>query len=417
MKDKKTPDNNQDKIQFSIPLNKRLLKYVFLITLIIAVAYTAVTQPQKIGSVIGSAISLLSPFIIGFCMAYVVNLLLRPLERFWIWIWHKCKRQKFVSKIKRPLCLTLSFLIVLGVIFAIVFMIIPALKETVVSFANKVPEYAKTVEGWYYTVVEFLENYNFSLPEISLDTSKITDIAKNVISNYGDSVLNTTVNVTTSIVSAVVNIVLGVVFAIYLLAQKENLGRQVKKTVYAVLGVGHAEKIVNFADLTNSVFTKFVTGQLTEACIIGALCFIGMAIFKMPYAGIISVLVGFTALVPIFGAFIGTAIGAFLILLESPIKAFWFIVFIIVLQQLEGNLIYPRVVGKSVGLPGIWVLTAVTIGGGLFGVLGMLFSVPICSVMYVLFRAFVNKKNQEYAIKDEAGDEIRVQNENAATKK
>lgn len=392
MKDKKTPENNQDKIQVSLPLNKRLLKYVFWITLIIAVAYTAVTQPQKIGTVISRAITLLSPFIIGFCMAYVVNLLLRPLEKFWMWIWHKFKRQKLVSKIKRPLCLTLSFLVVLGVIFAIVFMIIPALKDTVVLFANKVPQYAKTIETWYYTLVEFLENYNFELPEILLDTSKITNIAKDIISNYGDSVLNTTVNVTASIVSAVVNIVLGIVFAIYLLAQKENLGRQVKKSTFAVFGAERAEKIVNFADLTNSVFTKFVTGQLTEACIIGVLCFIGMSIFRMPYAGIISILVGFTALVPIFGAFIGTAVGAFLILLESPIKAFWFIVFIIVLQQLEGNLIYPRVVGKSVGLPGIWVLAAVTVGGGLFGVAGMLFSVPICSVMYVMFRNFVNKK-------------------------
>ncbi len=405
MKYKKASEKNQDRIQFSLPLNRRLLKYVFCITLIIAVAYTVVTQPQKLMSLIGGFVALISPFIIGFCMAYVVNLLLRPLERFWMWIWRKLKKQKLISKIKRPLCLTFSFLIVLGVIFAIVFMIIPALKETIVSFANKVPQYAKTVEGWYYTVVEFLEQYNFALPEISLDIGKITEIAKDFISNYGSNVLDTTVNVTASIVSAVVDIVLGIVFAIYLLAQKENLGRQTKKSINAILGEKRAKKIVDFTDLTNSVFTKFVTGQLTEACIIGVLCFIGMLIFGMPYAAIISVLVGFTALIPIFGAFIGTGIGAFLILLENPIKAVWFVVFIIILQQLEGNLIYPRVVGKSVGLPGIWVLAAVTIGGGLFGVLGMLFSVPVCSVMYVLFKEFVNKKNKEYLAEDDATEE------------
>ncbi len=393
MKDKKTPE---DKIQFSLPLNRRLLKYVAAILLIVAVFYTLVVSPQKIGALISSAVTLLSPFLIGFCLAYVVNLLLRPLERFWMWIWRKAKKQKIITKIKRPLCLTLSFLVVLGVVFAIVFMIIPALKETVVSFANKVPQYAKTIEGWYYTVVEFLEQYNFTLPEISLNTDKITEIAKNIISNYGDSVLDTTVNVTASIVSAVVDIVLGFAFAIYLLAQKEKLGRQVKKSTFAVFGAVRAEKMVDFTSLTNNVFTKFVTGQLTEACIIGVLCFVGMTIFKMPYAGIISILVGFTALIPIFGAFIGTGIGAFLILLENPIKAVWFVIFIIILQQLEGNLIYPRVVGKSVGLPGIWVLAAVTIGGGLFGVLGMLFSVPICSVLYVLFREYVHKKHQEY---------------------
>lgn len=397
----KKPIDNQDKIQFSIPLNRRLLKYVFWITLIIAVAYTAVTQPQKIGSVIGGALNLLSPFIIGCCVAYVVNLLLRPLERFWTWIWRKLKNKKVVDALKRPVCLILSFLIVLGVVFAVVFMIIPALKETVVTFANKVPQYAKTVEGWYFALVDFLANYNFTLPEISLDTGNITNIAKDIISNYGENVLDTTVNVTTTIVSTVVDIVLGIAFAIYLLAQKEKLSNQVRKVINAIFTPARAKKIVDFTALTNGIFTKFVTGQLTEACIIGLLCFIGMLILGMPYAGIISILVGFTALIPMFGAFLGTAVGAFLIVLESPIKALWFVVFIIVLQQLEGNLIYPRVVGQSVGLPGIWVLAAVTVGGGLFGVVGMLFSVPICSVLYVLFREFVNKKNLEYCTNGE----------------
>lgn len=393
MKDKKTEQKN-DKILFSLPLNKRLLKYVFLIVVIIAIAYTAVTQPQKIGDVIGKVVTIFSPFIIGFCMAYVVNLLMRPFERFWCFIWRKCKKQKLVLSVKRPLCLTLSFLIVLGIVFAIVFMIIPALKETIVSFATKVPQYAKTIEGWYSSLMVFAESHSLNLPEISLDTAKITEFAKNLISSYGNSFLDTTVNLTASILSAVVNIVLGVVFAIYLLAQKEKIARQSYKAVNALLEPERAKKFVEFTSLTNTVFTKFVTGQLTEACIIGILCFVGMTIFRMPYAGIISILVGFTALVPIFGAFIGTGIGAFLILLEDPMKAVWFVVFIIVLQQLEGNLIYPRVVGKSVGLPGIWVLTAVTIGGRLFGVTGMLFSVPICTVMYVMFGKFVNKKNK-----------------------
>lgn len=396
MKDKKIEN---EKIQFSIPLNKKLLKYIFFITLIIVIAYTVVTQPQKIMSFLGGLVDLISPFIIGFCAAYVVNLVLRPLELFWLWLWRKSKKQKIVESTKRPICLTFSFLIVIGAIFAIVFMVIPAFKETVVSFANKVPEYAKTIEGWYYTVVEFFEQYNFTLPEISLNTGKLTQIAKDIISNYGSNVLDTTVNVTTSIVSAVVDIVLGLVFAVYLLAQKEKLGNQVKKAINAILKPKRAQGLTNVTTLTNGVFTKFITGQFADACIIGILCFIGMLIFRMPNAAIISVLIGFTALVPIFGAFIGAGVGAFLILLESPIKAFWFIVFIIILQQIEGNLIYPKVVGKSVGLPGIWVLVAVTVGGSLFGVLGMLFSVPVSTVMYVLFREFVNKKtdnNEQY---------------------
>ena len=397
MKDKKTEN---DQIQFSLPLNRRLLKYVFLITLIIAAAYTVVVQPQKIMSFLGAALGLVSPFIIGFCAAYVVNLVLRPLERFWLWVWKKSKKQNVVQRVKRPLCLTLSFLIVIGAVFAIVFMVIPTLKETIVSFANKVPQYAKTIEGWYYAAAEFFEQYNFTLPEISLNTEKLTQFAKDIISNYGSNVLDTTVNVTASIVAAVVDIALGFVFAFYLLAQKEKLGRQVKKAINAILKPKPAQNLTNVTKLTNSVFTKFITGQFTDACIIGVLCFIGMLIFRMPYAAIISVLIGFTALIPIFGAFIGAGVGAFLILLESPVKAFWFIVFIIILQQIEGNLIYPKVVGKSVGLPGIWVLVAVTVGGSLAGVLGMLFSVPVSTVLYVLFKEFVNNKTKEQALEE-----------------
>ena len=216
--------------------------------------------------------------------------------------------------------------------------------------------------------------------------------------------LDTTVTVTTSIVSAIVNVVLGVVFAIYLLAQKENLIRQTNKVVHTIFKSEVADRLERLAKLVHSVFTKFVTGQLTEAVIIAVLCFIGMLIFRMPYAGMVSVLIGFTALIPMFGAFIGTAIGAFLILFESPVKAIWFVVFIIILQQLENNLIYPKVVGKSVGLPGIWVLCAVTIGGSAFGILGMLFSVPICSVMYVLFKNYINRKNGTVNSDTAAGD-------------
>ncbi len=408
MKDKKT---QEEKIQFSLPLNRRSLKYIAAILVMLALAYVIVTEPEKISRFISGVLSVFSPFIIGFCIAYVVNLLMKPLERFWTFIWKKLKSQKVVSKLSRPVCLVLSLLIVFGAIFAIVFMVIPAFKETIVSFADNVPQYAKTVEQWYNTVVDFLARYNFELPEIALDTAKITEIAKDIISSYGNNVLNTTVNLTTSIVSVVVDLILGVVFSIYALAQKENLSRQANKIVRALFKPDNAKKLIDFTAMTNDIFTRFVTGQLTEACIIGILCFIGMLIFGMPYAAIISVLIGFTALIPIFGAFIGTGIGAFLILLENPLKAFWFVVFIIVLQQLEGNLIYPRVVGKSVGLPGIWVLTAVTIGGGLFGILGMLFSVPVCSVLYVLFKKFVNNRVKDEDTQTEIQEQIEEKTE------
>ncbi len=406
MNNKKAPEKNEDKIQISLPLSRRTLKYITAIVLLISVVYVAVTAPEKIGSFLSVVLGVLTPFLIGFCLAYVVNLLMRPLEQFWDFIWRKLKSKRFVNKIKRPLCLTLSFIIVLGVIFAVVFMIIPTLKNTVVSFVGKAPQYVSKIDAWYSSVVDFFAKYNFNLPVLALDVDKIGEIVNNVITNYGNSVLDKTVTITASIVAVVVDIVLGVAFAIYLLAQKEKLCRQTTKVVHTLFKKGTADRMVEITELVNSVFTKFVTGQLTEAVIIGLLCFIGMVIFGMPYAAIVSVLVGFTALIPMFGAFIGTAIGAFLILFESPIKAVWFVIFIIILQQFEGNLIYPRVVGKSVGLPGIWVLVAVTVGGSLFGVLGMLFSVPVCTVMYVLFRKFVNNKNQKYEAEHAQNKEI-----------
>ena len=188
------------------------------------------------------------------------------------------------------------------------------------------------------------------------------------------------------------NFVIAFAFSIYVLAQKETLKRQSLKVLRAVMKPEKLQKLLELLELSNRTFTNFITGQLTEAVIIGALCFVGMTIFGMPYAPAISVLVGFTALIPVFGAFIGTAVGAFLILLVKPIQALWFIVFIIVLQQFEGNLIYPKVVGKSVGLPGIWVLVAVTVGGSAMGVMGMLISVPVCSILYTVSRQAVNDR-------------------------
>ena len=210
---------------------------------------------------------------------------------------------------------------------------------------------------------------------------------------------NTTASVAGSIVTAVMNFVIAFAFSIYILAQKETLKRQSMKVLTAVMKPEKLDKLLNLLRLANKTFTNFITGQLTEAVIIGVLCFIGMTIFRMPYAPAISVLVGFTALIPVFGAFIGTAVGAFLILLVKPIQAVWFVIFIIVLQQFEGNLIYPKVVGKSVGLPGIWVLVAVTVGGNAMGVMGMLISVPLCSVLYAVSREAVNNKLKMKRIK------------------
>ena len=271
-------------------------------------------------------------------------------------------------------------------------MIIPQLVETVAAFANMLPQYIKNLEGILDKLIKTLENYNIVIPSFDLNWSKVGELLNNFLNNYADSFINKTVDITTSIVTVIVNFVIAVFFSLYVLSQKEKIGRHLRRFLYAMRPKRKAEKIIAFANLTSDTFTKFVTGQLLEAVIIGVLCFIGMLILKLPYAAIISVLVGFTALIPVFGALFGTAIGALLILLVDPMKALWFVIFIIVLQQIEGNLIYPKVVGKSVGLPGILVLVAVTIGGGAAGIVGMLFSVPVCTVLYCVYKEFVAKK-------------------------
>lgn len=366
-------------------LSKKTVKRILLIITFTVLLIWAIYNHKLLFKYIGELYSLISPFVIGLCIAYVVNVIMRPIERLWMKLLSKCKG-KWVEKMKRPICLLLSILLVIGIILAVVFIIMPELSDSVSSLVSMVPSYVSEVESWWEALALRLDKYGVELPQFSFDTDKFIQILK----DGGTAVLNTTLSATTSIVTAVINIVLALAFSIYVLAQKETLKRQSKKVLAKLMKPEKMQKLLDMLDLINRTFTNFITGQLTEAVIIGVLCFIGMSIFRMPYAPAISVLVGFTALIPVFGAFIGTAIGAFLILLVKPIQAVWFVVFIIVLQQFEGNLIYPKVVGKSVGLPGIWVLVAVTIGGNAMGVVGMLISVPLCSVLYVVARNAVN---------------------------
>lgn len=391
-KDSDTDKQINEKDQYVvIPFNKKFLKYVLLVITFTFFLFWIATNADKAFGAVEKVVTLFSPFLVGLCLAFIINTLLVPFEKIWDKIPSK-KGGKVKAKLKRPVCLILSTLIVIGAVFAIIFMLIPELINTFSSLVKMLPDVAKKLEGWWIDLRVWLEHYNIVLPALDFDTGKVLDTVNTFISNYGEKFINTTFHITTTIVTFVVNLVLAIVFSIYLLSQKETIGRQAKKVLFAVFRNDKVEKLLSVASLSNQSFSKFVAGQLLEAVIIGTLCFIGMLIFRMPYAGVISVLVGFTALVPVFGALIGTAVGAFLILLVNPMKALWFVVFIIVLQQVEGNFIYPKVVGKSVGLPGIWVLVAVTIGGGAFGIPGMLFGVPVCSVVYVLLKEFVAKR-------------------------
>ncbi|MDD4690184.1 MAG: AI-2E family transporter [Eubacteriales bacterium] len=370
-------------VNIGMPLFKKLLAIVALTLLL----YWCLDRTDVVRAVISKTLSVLSPFIIGFSIAFIINVLMRPMENLWDKLTKRAKGV-WAEKVKRPLCLILSILLIVGIIFAIIFMVIPEVTRTFRLLIAMLPSNISNTQKWIDGIREWLISHG--MPEqIEFDIMNIGQKIMDYITTYGYSVFDKTMVITTGIFSGVFTTVIAFVLSIYMLSQKETLCRQAKRLTFAVVPEEKANRLLHITKLTNKTFTSFVAGQLTEAVIIGVLCFIGMSIFKMPYAPVISTLVGFTALIPVFGAFIGTAIGAFLILLVSPAEAFWFIVFVIVLQQLEGNLIYPKVVGKSIGLPGIWVITAVTIGGSLFGFLGILICVPICSIIYTFVKEYV----------------------------
>lgn len=371
-----------------LELNKKNIKRVLLLIACAILLYWGLNNLSVLGGLLSSILSLFSPLLIGVGIAYVMNLLLMAIERLWDKALKKAP-ELWRVKLKRPICLTLAFLLFLGIIFAIIFILIPRLEEAGTSLVANVPTYITQIQGWWDSLAAFAADHGITLPELSMNVEDATKFITKLLTSNGDSVVNTTINITTSILGALVNVLLALVFSVYMLAQKEKLLAQSKRLLLAALPQKAGERTMHILKLTNGAFSSFVTGQVTEAFILGTLCCLGMLILRLPYALPVSVIISFTSLIPIFGAWIGAATGAFLIVFVSPVKALTFLIFLLILQQVEGNLIYPKVVGKSVGLPGLWVLAAVTIGGGAFGVLGMLLGVPVCSVIYALVQDYL----------------------------
>lgn len=372
-------------------LNRKNMKRYMLLITFAMLLYWGLHNAGQFAGVIRALFKLLSPFIIGLCLAFVMNLLLCPLERAWDDIWGESKSAAKV-KLKRPVCLVLALLIFLGIISALFFVLIPQISATASTISTKVPDAIMKTELWWGNITAFFAEHNVVLPSFDLEPETIIKTVSDFIAKQGEQVFGKTMDITISIFSALINLILALVFSLYVLAQKERLGKNAKKLMYASMKQKTADRALELLSLTGNTFSRFVSGQVTEAFILATLCFIGMSILRMPYALVVSFVIGFTSLVPIFGAWVGAIIGAFLIVFVSPIKALGFVVFLLILQQIEGNVIYPKVVGKSVGLPGIWVLAAVTIGGGLFGVSGMLFGVPIFSIIYTLMGEFVRSR-------------------------
>ena len=367
-------------------MDETIIRHIIRVLLLLIVFIWALVNLDAVLHFIGRVLALFTPFLIGVVIAFLINIVLRPLECCWNKV---CPKNH--AKLTRPVCLTASTMLVLGILFAVVFMMIPSLRESGNEFIQNIPVYVEEIVQWWTDVVQFAAKYNIVLPEYAIDSDLLIEKAVALISNEGSGILTITWDAAISVLSVLLDALLGFIFALYLLAKKEVVVAHLKKLIVTVLPKKKAQRLLSIASLTNQTFTNFVSGQLTEAVIIGVLCFFGMLILGIPYASAISVFVAVTALVPIFGAWIGGGFGAFLILLAEPDKVLWFILFLLVLQQVEGNLIYPKVVGKSVGLPGQLVLMAVTIGGEAFGVLGMLFSVPVCAVLFSLYLEFIKK--------------------------
>ncbi len=380
--------------------DKKAFKMILYLALLVILFAWLITNAGMVLQFIKTVFTILRPLFLGLVIAFLMNIIVRPLERLWMKLQPKKRGKGLHAKLMRPISIVFSLLIIFGVIFAVFFIVVPEISRTVMSFVDKVPVYAEKIEKHWNEISAFLAAHAVNLPEIDINPDEIVRKLTNFAAQWGQKFLSSTIGFTTNLVSTIAQFFIAIVFSVYILGQKENFGQWSKKFLAAMFSPRGANSVYSFCALVNKSFTSFVTGQCTEAVILGSLCFVGMLVLKMPFAPVISVLVGFMSLIPIFGAWIATIVGVLLISLDSPVMAVWFVVFILVLQQFEGNLIYPKVVGKSVGLPPLFVLLAVTIGGSAFGILGMLVSVPTMSVIYILVTTGVDRRLKEKGIRE-----------------
>lgn len=386
--------------------NRDNMKKIALISGGTVALYWALNNLEYIQGLLTAAIGLLFPFLMGMCVAFILNVPMRGLERLLFRPWKRLGGKIPLNRFKRPICLILAIVLVFGVGGLVV---IPQLGNIVLTMKDAAPTFFKEVQVWSDDILAQYPQIGEYIQKIQWE--KIGEEVVQFLKAGAGSMLNSTVGVISSVFSGATTTFLGMIFAIYLLAQKEKLAAQTKGLLYAHFKASRVDGFLRICSLANRTFSSFITGQCVEAVILGSMFFVSMTIFRFPYALTISVIVAFTALIPVFGAFIGATLGALLILVNDPMKALWFIVLFLVLQQVEGNLIYPRVVGSSVGLPGIWVLVAVTIGGSAFGVLGMLFMVPLGSVIYAIVRENTRKKLKEKQVPPEKYQDVNQKGE------
>ena len=367
-------------------MDKRLFRSILLIITYAVVLVMVLVRLDVIGFALTQLLGLFRPLIIGFALAFILN---RPCHFFFRMYSHGLGKTRAAGA-ARPLAVVTSYLALIIVVAGIFSFVLPKLAESIQTFVLNLSTYIANVQGWINQLADY-----FHLDIAELDLSNLNKTLENLfrqalgfLSGLGTQLLQ----FTAGIVSLVVTGVLALVFSIYMLSGKEKLLSQCRRVLRAYVPPKFADPITDVIHLTSETFTRFVTGQFVEACILGSLCAIGMLFIQADYAPLIGVTVGASAIIPVAGAYIGAILSAVLLLMVSPLKAFIFLIFLVILQQIEGNVIYPKVVGSSIGLPGIWVLAAVTVGGGLLGLEGVLLSVPVASVLYTLLRRDVRKR-------------------------
>ena len=385
-------------------LSKMSIKKIRELIVFTALLVVALWKFDVVLGVLKTIWDIIFPFVLGGAIAFLTNVPMSFLEKK---IFENVKKKnKIVRKLKRPISLILTIVLVVGVIALVMFGVIPQLTRTMGTLVTSINDFIPQMQSW---IGEFFHNNQEIMnlvDQIEFDPDQAIKWGISLLGNGAGNMMNTTMSAVGSIVSGVATFFIAFSFACYILFQKEKLHIQIRKVFFAFLPRQKADTFLKVCSLTYRTFANFLAGQCLEAVILGSMFVVTLSILKMPYALLIGILIAFTALIPIFGAFIGCAVGSFLIFMVNPQQAILFVIVFLVLQQIEGNLIYPHVVGESVGLPSIWVLAAVTIGGNLMGIVGMLVFIPLLSVLYTIFREFVYLRLKKQNIKQVTKTEI-----------
>lgn len=378
-------------------LSRETVKRIKGLIVFAALVVACLWKYDVVVSVLAFIFHVIFPFVLGGAIAFILNVPMNFIQRH-LFAPERVERHKIQKKIARPVSMLIVIFGVFGIVALVMFVLIPQLGDTFSNLGSSIQAFIPKVQEWAEKLFHDNKEIMTWVNSLKFDWNKIMGAGIDFFKNGAGSVLDSTITAAKSIVSGITTFFIAFVFAVYILLQKEKLGIQAKKVLFAFARKGRAEAAMEVLSLTYNTFSSFLTGQCLEAIILGSMFVVTMTLFKLPYALLVGIVIAFTALIPIFGAFIGCAVGAFLIFMVDPFKALIFVILFLILQQIEGNLIYPHVVGNSVGLPSIWVLAAVSIGGSLMGIVGMLIFIPIISVVYALFREIVYLKLRQKKI-------------------